>query len=287
MKKLYFLALLFLSTRLCSQLETPFPGPGTHWNVQEMGDSWGTAYRLFANRDTTYEGTNYHVVDIYLNPNPTIASFYQNYGYYRVDSLQVFFRPSVNMDSEFLIYDFGLNVGDSGNFYTDFFPGNLPGRLVLASIDSILIQGAYYRKFNFGDNAWPDSYYWIEGVGSHSGLIPFQFGVEWIVSLECFYQNNYGFFVDYNHEVHTCWNAGIDEAETFFPDIYPNPARDILYVETDKPNLNYILRDARGQLVLKTSQSEISVSKLTDGIYFLEISDQAGFSTSRKITIQH
>lgn len=78
---------------------------------------------------------------------------------------------------EFLLYDFDLAIGDTFNLT----PYNFK---VLQSIDSILIEGAYYRKFNFESN-----YYWIEGIGSSIGFFPYFDFFEKQLHFNCFYDD--------------------------------------------------------------------------------------------------
>ena len=57
--------------------------------------------------------------------------------------------------------------------------------------------------------------------------------------------------------------------------VYPNPVKDILNVTNITLNSNYEIFNAAGQLVSKGNlgTGKIAVSKLTKGIYFINIDD--------------
>lgn len=65
--------------------------------------------------------------------------------------------------------------------------------------------------------------------------------------------------------------------------IYPNPAQDLLYIrnETQTP-LNWQVQDVYGQSLLRGTASEVGISTLLPGLYFLSLQDDRGKTT--KIT---
>ena len=75
-------------------------------------------------------------------------------------------------------------------------------------------------------------------------------------------------------------------------EIYPNPATDFIQVmNTRYPQLEYTLFDVVGQSLhsgsLSNTQSAISVSHLTQGVYFLHLRDaDSGDSITKKILVQ-
>ena len=71
--------------------------------------------------------------------------------------------------------------------------------------------------------------------------------------------------------------------------IYPNPARNVLKIESsnDLRNTLYQIFDLTGNLVLNAAlegKNEINVSALPNGVYVLHLVS-AAFNTSRKFTL--
>ncbi len=57
-------------------------------------------------------------------------------------------------------------------------------------------------------------------------------------------------------------------------EIYPNPAEDIIYIDTDLDKLIYTLHDINGKQILQGSNSkEIQLTGISNGIYLLKIMD--------------
>ena len=74
----------------------------------------------------------------------------------------------------------------------------------------------------------------------------------------------------------------IDDFSTENINIFPNPTDNILTVESDSRLKSISVINTLGQLVMKSSNNIINVSKLTAGMYILNIETEAGIST-RKI----
>lgn len=56
--------------------------------------------------------------------------------------------------------------------------------------------------------------------------------------------------------------------------LYPNPAREKFYVSGIQPIKQLILYDASGKIIAKTNQSQMAVSDLASGVYFVKIITQ-------------
>jgi hypothetical protein len=71
-------------------------------------------------------------------------------------------------------------------------------------------------------------------------------------------------------------------AEIIFPGvrIYPNPAKDILYVKSDLENFEYAIISILGNVVSKgklfKSETQIDVSNINSGVYFLVLKSENG-----------
>ena len=77
---------------------------------------------------------------------------------------------------------------------------------------------------------------------------------------------------------------GVDDYSFNNFSIYPNPVKDILRINTDKTSYQIEVYNALGEpLILKKNVSQIVVSTLSQGIYFIKIKDEKGNYTTKKI----
>ncbi len=104
---------------------------------------------------------------------------YSLIGQIREESNQkIFFRPAMS-NNEFLLYDFGMKVGDIANVIC--WNGGEENKFDLIdirvdSIKPIEVDGVSRRKYYIGsksksDNTWSSSNIWISGIGDTQGLL--------------------------------------------------------------------------------------------------------------------
>lgn len=67
--------------------------------------------------------------------------------------------------------------------------------------------------------------------------------------------------------------------------LYPNPATDNIFFQSEFPVQHAIIRDVNGTVVLKTEESNIAIQHLSSGIYFLELVHSNGVSSRRFVKI--
>ena len=83
-----------------------------------------------------------------------------------------------------------------------------------------------------------------------------------------------GLHVDFNiHVIINYVPDGIDENEMTMISVYPNPAHDIIFVgaNNDSPVQHIEMYDITGRKVLSSTETEINVSALPKGIYFISV----------------
>lgn len=224
--------------------EVPFPDSNAVW-VQHRAQPVGLPpdytynncyYKVFSHDTTHLNGEIYNNLyfDYYYDPNYNFevlwedVYMFEQIGLFRTDSLKVYYKPipsSVyppcfvgnsfdNTDpyAEFLLYDFGINVGDTFDVLID-------KQIVLETIDSVEINGTYYRKFNFDQPNWYSggSYHWIEGIGSKLGFFTYFDGFEDYLGFDCFHEDPDSTWItpsfSYAHSNSGCQFAGISESE--------------------------------------------------------------------------
>jgi hypothetical protein len=306
MKVLLSISLLFIVFNACSQQhEIPFPDSNAVW-IQHRAQPVGVPpnytydhcyYKVFSHDTTHLNGEVYNNLyfDYYYDP---IYNFevlwedvymYQHIGLFRTDSLKVFYKPvtssitypcfignpfdDTDPDAEFLLYDFGLNIGDTFNVQID-------QQIVLETIDSVEINGTYYRKFNFDQINWYSGgyYHWIEGIGSQLGFFPYFDGFENYLGFECFHEDPDSTWINpsfsYSQYLNGCDFVGLDEIQNYTTKIYPNPASDYVKIELVNPSKITIM-NLWGQNLIEVKGSEgvnqINIAHLAKGLYFIQI----------------
>ncbi len=209
---------------------------------------------------------------------------------------KVYYKPPTGR--EFLLYDFGLEVGDT-IIYEDSLIEYLPGNksfyantsFIADSIDSMKIHDEY-RKVVYinGNNKYRSSQFWIEGIGSSKGIIEILYEeIPHDGSFLLCYHNNGRLY--YKGEVfNSCY---IGRTVNTFNDkkneikLYPNPARDNIMISVPGFSYSIYLFDTRGNLILVKKKLEgeysLDISTIKKGIYILSIQDIHGSKLNKKV----
>lgn len=187
-------------------------------------------------------------------------------GYIRQDFKLVYLR--VNNQDE-LLYNFDLNIGDTlENTYNNF-----QNDISVVSIDSILINGQYVKRFNLSSNS--NSSYMIEGIGHEFGFLePFPPILECGYNLVCFKKNNITYFPDTNFNCST--NVDLSNNENIDVAFYPNPALNYLIVDLKK--FKYSIVDVNYKILksdeVLTKNYHIDISFLKPGFFIICIDNK-------------
>ncbi|MCJ8289073.1 MAG: T9SS type A sorting domain-containing protein [Crocinitomicaceae bacterium] len=285
MQRLLFILMLFSVSNLFGQFQIPFPNDPTNEAVwtQRRYTPPDPATPQFPQADYFYTYNNFGIDTIEgIQYNRLYQDWAGPIGHYRIDSLKVYYRSDyaavyspdqhgayIPGGGEYLLYDFGLSVGDTFQIVPN-------GEIVLNEIDSILIDGFYYRTFHFNEPyPWyqPLEYYWIEGIGSSTGFYPVFDYFEDQLYFKCFWNNG---LIYYTNGI-DCFDEslGIEEEKIGYS-IFPNPVTNVLNIETQTAEeINGQLTNLSGQVVLtfklSGSESLIHVDHLKKGIYFLKL----------------
>jgi hypothetical protein len=193
---------------------------------------------------------------------------------------------------EELIYDFNLGVGDTiphgdNSSYN-------PTEFFIQSIDSVLINSVYRKRYNLYESAYQYSAWIIEGVGSNYGPFePLGRPFEYVSYFHCYGVNDSTIL--YPSTVSYCsFSVGTDDINYDQPEVkvYPNPAVTNLTVEIDNEltGIQFQLYDAFGRLVNSMSLldqiNKVDVSTLSSGIYFYQLFDKKTAIKSGKLVIE-
>lgn len=285
------LVLLFLGFKILGQQYIPFPTNNAKWreyhtqcgckkNVQITILFQESDYIL--NGDTLINDTIYHKLyrslisgedypyGPYGGPFTMIygESFDILHGFMREENKQIYFKE-INQLFEQKLYDFNLNIGDSIN-----------GLYPIINVDSVNIGNIYRKRYLISAYTF-DSLYFIEGIGSTSGLFPSFEEFENSDDLTCFSQNNQLVWHSSTMESRTpcdyVLTNSIIEKQEF--KVYPNPVNDELIIENNQQINSIIeLTDLLGQIILiqklNNYTQRINLSTLKKGIYILKIKNK-------------
>lgn len=198
------------------------------------------------------------------------------------ENKQVFVASYLNQ-SEFLLYDFSLTEGDSILAESN---GEYDLYFNVTDVDTIDYNGVERRKITlqFYNYAWVT---WIEGIGNIEGLL-----MDWRsytmamdpmpnVRLRCYEYNEECLYSDFsfNESIYDCYTplyTGLEENETQNNILlYPNPAKERLYINTSIPIKQMTICNLLGQEIQKYNNlettSSIDISGLNEGVYFVKI----------------
>lgn len=187
-----------------------------------------------------------------------------------------------------LLYDFDLGVGDTLPITYN----NWENDVVIANLDSMLIDGVYRRMFYWDDNPMLGANFIIEGVGSDEGLLE-QLGLGFSgYELLCHEYNGDNYLV----VGASCnFNVGVNEIEKLSPSIkvHPIPADEEVTITFSSAQLieKVVAIDALGRSLelnfnsINGNEMQVDVAELNDGIYFLILSNTDGQSINSKIVI--
>jgi hypothetical protein len=175
----------------------------------------------------------------------------------------------------FVLYDFNLNIGDT--FRDHYGPPS-----VVNSIDSVMYCGEYHKRYNYS-NSWESQGFLIEGIGSKHGLIPSSanFGTS---TLSCYGERN-SIFCD------TCLTPSvsmINENTNIDFYFYPNPSSGKVNIQIPQQfgkTKTLALYNCIGELQLVQSDhiSEIDISNLKRGLYYIVLTNFDNETLTRKI----
>lgn len=302
MRTKLLLTILTFPMLVFGQITNHFDNLDSKWNVAKTYPNGNLQNPNFVATTTTvygFQGDTLINGNLWFKLYSTSDSLFQNNlvfkGLTRTDNNRVLFLdPSNQLDT---LYDFNISLGDSVlfNLY-----GQFPEKIPVINIDSIQINGQFYRRFHFAEPTIINAFdllseVWIEGIGSVHGPIftnfPIKFSTEIPDSLilTCTYSNSQQLWQ------HPSYNScyinmvlGLDNKTKTDLTIYPNPVQDIIKLNLTKlDNYEINIYNSSGQkLIQKTISSDvltIDLTSLNDGIYFITVDNKTERWTSKII----
>ena len=303
-KALIFLLFLLPSIHSNSQGYQGFPTADGYWKVQfgnvtcldiHFLNDICSEYQYIVTGDTTINAQVYEKFSLSgrdRNPGNETWTFWDSgyHGCYRNDlaNKQVYLIPKDSL-SEVLLYDFNLDVNDTLPDTYVYHPEEY-SIITVDQVDSILVNNTYLKRYHL-NNAGFGGEYLIEGIGSTLGLLTY---------ITPFFEQHYDLLCFINEEEglnYYEYDSTVCELITDLPEvvptegqveIYPNPAKDGFWIESDlKDEIIIEVYNAAGQRLKEVRTAAratwIDISKIPDGLLFIKISTARKYIKTDKL----
>jgi hypothetical protein len=277
------------STKIWSILDQPCEGCG--------GEMY--SFYLKVQGDTTLNDLNY--TKIYQALDEYMLEW-DLYGFIRQEESKYYLRNMAG--EEGLAYDFSVSIGDTLEINNPF--GEFPVEALVTNIDSVYIEPSneLRKKIKLlanGGTPYAGDEYWIEGIGSLTGLTVSGTDLTQLTggenfNLLCFleedvllYKYSEGCLCYYPLVDIPEINPGEDDVSLF-----PNPVYDISYLKIQNPenkNCTVVIYNLYGKLMQKFSISssvdiEINSKAYSNGVYFYSVLKENELDCPGKFIIQ-
>ncbi len=300
LKNIIFLTIIYPSI-LFGQVVNHFENISSNWNVAKTYPNATQQDPTFVETITTIYGFQGDTVvngEQWFKLFSTKDSLFQNNllyrGLLRKENDKVFYLDT--LDQLDTLYNFSLEVGDSAFFDVN---GTNPEWLEVLDVDSIVINGNYYKRIEFAEpsvSAFDElNEIWIEGIGSIHGPLfpnnPVKFSGEMPDSmlLTCSFSNNQHFWQHLHYQ--DCYvsnSLSIDNIKQIELNVYPNPFTDIIHIENAGLHsfkltvLNELGQEIK-QRKINSEIHSVDLTGLNAGIYFLRLESKEVFNTVKII----
>ncbi len=279
MKKSAILLILFAFTmHICAQNFAP-TGAIWHYTQGTINPELTSFKTLESVSDTVINGV---VCKKIVEVERYLDTINVSYCYMYAENDSVFFFADDNFH---LLYDFGAAAGDT--IVLEYFAtyDGTPLKMIIDSTATIMIN-EQERKIQFitcGDGMVIEfGHHVIEGIGNTSFMFPtLDFSLNG--PLRCYQDSNTGLFLNPYHYPDYGWNhldceeiiAGIEETSLNRGiTIFPNPSNSIISIGNIIEPTAYKIFNPDGRIVLSgiaAESSEINISELPHGLYFIEL----------------
>lgn len=238
-------------------------------------------------------------------------SFFNNFTYQKItpglvspsafvrqDSTRKVFLYDFDLQSDRMIYDFGLNKNDTLRLYNSLhlYHPSLEDtiKLVVDSTDTVIYGTARKRMFlrciTGTYCTWYRGDVVIEGIGSLNShfLSPYVYEF-WSIPGRVFELLSFKESGSLHNFSSNCEPVAISEVSSDKINIYPNPTNSTLHVIGTSLTNTFYLYNFLGQQKLQhtfTNSTTINIEQLTNGIYLYELRNSKGVTQTGKIVKQ-
>jgi hypothetical protein len=291
MKTIYLLIyLVVFSLSVYGQNYIPFEmSVGTYWrNSSYNCCSNAGAIACIAEHysevlnDTLMAGKTYYKVrKSYISNNGSANCMSSNYSithYLREDTLLKCVYERIGLNQDTIIMDFSQQIGDTCNLFNF----NYANSFTVSSIDSVLINGIYHKRINYGGGQFS----LIEGVGCTLGITELWYDFENYTTLTCKGKNGFTQYPDTTSNFNSCipvLNLGLQSKmqDEVIVSVFPNPSATSISCSIQGKIISHIkLFDPLGKLILlqdfNTHIAVLDINPIANGIYRMLIIDDKG-----------
>jgi hypothetical protein len=188
------------------------------------------------------------------------------------DTLGKILLYDIQSNSDTLLYDFNLNIGDTlplsfNNYHTD---------NTVVAIDSILVSSVYRKRFQIMD-VNSNTFYIFEGIGHENGFLePIPPVINCANELLCYSENDTSYYpsIGLNCELLLGIDNTVEKPEPSY-NIYPNPSDGMIHISGNLSDCQLILYN---NIFVKVkslpTMNYIELKQkfgISEGLYFLEI----------------
>ena len=277
----YFLIFCFAIVSLYSQTQSI--DPSSVWRVNssiwDVNIRYNYFFKDFIEGDTSLNSIQYFKIYksgyVYVDwiPYPFYSYFeHEFHGYLREENHKWY---TFENGRDTLLYDFTLSVNDTVySAYTDF----IYHPLIVTSIDSVLINNEYEKRFQLNNEVGEGTQYIIEDIGASSGLFENMVFFEWESELVCFALDGVSVWGETTEDC----DLSVGIKDNNFPEgqftVFPNPSTGIFWLKCpsqfDIQQLEVYTANGR---IIPTSFSrgnhftDIDLGSVQPGIYFLRV----------------
>jgi len=278
-----FITLISFSVNAQNYEYIPLVKPGLQLWTWDYGYYGYEAYRFrryaLTEDDTIINNTTYKKVYEFtgIEFNPLTAEYYG--GLRENAQKQVFYMKKNYNNTETLLYDFSLSIGDTFSMsdVTQSFS------FKVSSIDTIDFFGIQRKLFVI--NRIPEgsvivSAIWIEGVGDYEGILRFPrvYAVDdWSIT-RCYIHNGDLLYSNYSHGGNDCITPlmGIESIiEDNSITLYPNPTNSEVNISSENIINSIEIFNSLGQRVyqsmVNSTEKVIDISSFVNGVYILGV----------------
>jgi len=296
MKTIFALILIsFLLTNTNGQNYYSFLDSGAIWSVN--------VEKFSSSGDTLIKGIKYN--KFYVTAGDSIFSFDKAYYFaaLREDSFEKIWVIRAESEYEQLLYDFSLKSGDTLVVYPEGYyrRGQDSSKIRIGQVDSILINLTYRKRYKIIpliENPFI-SEYWIDGIGSTSGIFNAGYSVVRMFDigypkLLCFFDKDTITYFDWRNNCFIPVYTSIkkQEIEKSIFNFSPNPFIDksTLHISgVDNFNFSLEIYNVFGSFIkcYQITHNDFIIDRvgLSSGIYFYKLMDKNLNKETGKIII--
>ena len=283
MKRIILLVTLLTSISLTSQI----PNPGFETVISGVPTLWNTGpiYSYYTIKDTTVSKTGSHAALIYGYVPPVsgaIVKDFPNYSIAKPIALTGWYKFYPQLGDSIL---FDIEIWKQGSYSTR--GKNSKLTTAITSSTSVYTQFSipitYTAPMAYCDSAWISIY--------PSGNVS-AWGYNWP-------HPNTIVMIDDLQWVYLTTNIVINKEVINLEKVYPNPSKNIVsivYTVPYKSKVSIKIVDSKGSLLetvisseeqlLGRYKAEVDISKLSTGVYYIEVVNELGFKSSTKLIVE-